>query len=400
MATGTTLNKSLLDVIQQNVGRITTGTLQKCLNHGDPFLRAQATDELKKRGSLPLPAALQLVTDDSRVVRERAFYCLIDHGAAPTPAEIRSQLSAPIFPLSVRGERVNPDEVIVHYFSKQSLETLWRCVDLVDDNSYLALRVLGQRFLATNRSAIRNSLVEDFEQRVTAAKARRNQQSGLLPSYFPILGQDPVEAERQNLRTTALQILATNPDPSDKALFQRFLSSELSAIDQTIACLRGLCRVGQPGDLQNVEPLLSSASSSVRAAAARTYLSLASNLKTAISDLIREKSEPTVWVIVATALQTRNREAWEQLKPLLADANDQIRRLVCHYVTSLLERRDIYRALQEYLKSEAYYYNVVTLFDRTLYAPIIVRRYLRQQEIQHFAKLSKEATRGWPGLHL
>jgi hypothetical protein len=82
------------------------------------------------------------------------------------------------------------------------------------------------------------------------------------------------------------------------------------------------------------------------------------------------------------------------------DSSEEIRRLVCHYATSLLERRQLLALLKEYLKSGWYYYNVVTLLDRSIYAPPNVRTYFRKQEVDHFAKLTKEATRDWPGLRL
>ena len=66
----------------------------------------------------------------------------------------------------------------------------------------------------------------------------------------------------------------------------------------------------------------------------------------------------------------------------------------------MLGRRKLHALLNEYPKSGFYYYNVVTLLDRALYTVGNVRRYLRQQEVAHFAKLSSEVNRGWPGLFL
>ena len=390
------LSDTLLNALSENISRLSSGTLEKCLNHTSPVLREQAAAELHKRHSLSLPSSLQLVTDDSRSVRKQGFYGLIDHNAAPAPSEIRAQLSGyRLSTFSFAAESVNPDEVIAYYFSKQTADILWTYVDSVDGNSHLALRALGE-FFTSNRNLIRDALIDDFEQRVAAAKVRRDQSS--LLGYTPLFGEDPIETERKNLRTVSLALLADHPDPADKKLFLRFLSSELSATDQTIACLRGLSHLAHSDTIESVKPFLSSGSGAVQAAAARAFLSLAPDWEAAIRTLLSAKSEHIIWIIVAISLERRAREIWEQLKPLLTDPSEEIRRLVCYYATSLLERKQLLAALTEYLKSGWYYYNVVVLLDRSIYAPPNVRTYFSKQEVAHFAKLTKDATRGWPGL--
>jgi hypothetical protein len=392
-------SQKVLSAIRENIVRLTSGTLQECLNHSSPVLRASAAGELIERASLKLPSALQLVTDDSRAVREKGFYALIDHGASPPPTEIRSQLSGyRLHPFSFSEETINPDEVIRHYFGKQSAEKLWNYVEIVDENSPIALRVLGERF-PSQRKTLRDALADDFAQPVSAAKIRRDQGS-LLGSYVPLLGEDPIEAVRSRLRIAALATLADRPEPDDKEVFQKFLSSELSAVDQTIACLRGLSGIGSKEDIAGIKPFLSSASVSVKAATARTHLLLAPDRQAAIQDLAVLRSEHIIWVIVALELKRRDIATWKQLRVLLTDTKDEIRRLICYYAVSVLERRELTAVLGEYPKTGRYYYNVVTLLDRALYAPLSARTYFRQQEIQHFAKLTVEATHGWPGLKL
>jgi len=395
------LTQTLIDAVNENLARFNVVTLEMCLNHSSPVLRARGAEELQRRGNLSLPAALQLVTDDSRLVRENAFCALTDHAAAPTPTEIRRQLSShPLFPSSVTRETANPDRAVTYYFSKQPADKLWSFVDLLDENSHLALRALSERFFATNGQIIRDALADDFEQRTREAKARRDQQSPRIPSYFTVFGEDPIETERRNLRTAALEGLADNPSDEDRSLFKRFLSSELSAVDQTIACLRGLSRAGVAADLPSVAPFLTSPSSSVKAAAARCCLELAKDLTAILKELIASKSEPILWIVVATTLKRRGRQTWEHLKPLLSDENDEIRRLACLYATSVLLRKELLSELNTCLKSGWYYYNVVTLFDRALYAPASARAHFKHEEQLHFEKLSNEATRNWPGLTL
>ena len=394
-----TLTDMLLTAVDLNISRASVGVLLRYTDHSNSTLRLKVVSELQRRKELPLPAALQLVSDDSRLVREKVFYILIDHGAAPGPTEIRAQLAEhPTSLFSGFGQAPDPDAVISYYFDKQPQEKLWQHVKLMDVNSSLAMRAIGQRFLAHGANAIRDSLVEDFSSDVAAAKLRRDQ--SILPNYFHIFGGDPIETARRNVRAAALAALATRPEAADRLLFKRFLSSELSATDQTIACLRGLSHVGTKEDKADIEPFLSSASASVQTAAARTWLLLSSDRTATVKELLTKPAPPTVFVVVASSLSNRVAPIWDELKPLLSNQDDDIRRLACHYATTMLGRRKLHALLNEYPKSGFYYYNVVTLLDRALYTVGNVRRYLRQQEVAHFAKLSGEVNRGWPGLSL
>jgi hypothetical protein len=402
LSTVAPLSDLTLAAINENIQRVTLPLLERFLNHSNPALRGKAAAELQSRGALQLPSALQLVTDDSRRVRESGFLALIDHGVAPSPVEIRAQLSDQWFPysLSSPGEEAQPDHVISYYFSKQPAEKLWAFVDLLDENSQFALRALSQRFFSTNGAFIRDALIDDFEQQVNPARARREQQNSTFRAFLRPAGEDPIERERKNLRTAALRGLADHPEAKDRDLFLRFLSAELSASDQTIACLRGLSHVGKESDTNAIKPLLNSSSPSVQAAAARALLALTADADGALKQLIKVRSEPVVWVIVATLLLRRDRQAWTFIEPLLGDANEEIRRLACFFALSRMTRTALLKELNDYLKLAPYYYNVVTLLDRALYAPRTAKEYFRRAEIDHFGKLSAAATRFWDGLTL
>jgi HEAT repeat protein len=395
------VNPGIIEALRARVGDLSVASLERCLDHVDSGLRALAASELQKRECLSIPFALQLVSDDSASVREPAFRALIDHQAAPSPSEIRTQLMSrrpPLYISSFTGEP-NADSVIAYYFGKASQDKLWYHIDLFDENSYLALRALCERFFFENRGAIRADLAEDFKKRAEAAKMRRDQDT-LMRSVVSLFGGDPIETERKRLRAAALNGLANHPAEEDVDVFLRFLSSELSAVDQVVACLRGLAAIGQESCLPAIKPLLESSAPSVKAAAARTHLLLSSDRNVAAADLLTRASEPILWIVVASAVQEKDCNLWRVLRPFLNDGDPDIRRLVSYYATSLFGRTALLKELNVYLKATPYYYNVVTLFDRALYAPRKAQSVFKAQEKSYFSKLSEEATRGWPGLTL
>jgi HEAT repeat protein len=398
---GAPLTESLISALRVAAREVPATTLLRFVEHTSPQFRLIAVSELQRRKELPLPIRLQLTQDDSRLVREKAFYSLIDHNASPAPAEIRSQLAEhPTSLFSGFGERPDSDSVVAYYLAKRNQEELWRHVALLDRDSAIAMRMIGQRFFPQSADVIRDNLVDDFERIVAAAKLRREQQSFGFSSYTTLWGGDPIENERQRVRTEALAVLARHATAADAEFFKRFLSSEVSAADQTIACLRGLAMIGDADNLRHLKPLLSNAPSPVRAAAARAYLALSGDASASIRELLKTPVPIVVFVVVAWDLAHRNVPVWADVKPLLSSDDEDVRRLASYYATSVLTRRDLRALLNEYLRSGWYYYNVVALLDRALYAPPNVRRYLRRQEVTHFSKLSSDANRGWSGLLL
>lgn len=399
LSEGDSLNDDLIAVLGQHVSHLTSGALLEALEHQNPELRMLAADELRTRRALSVPVALQLSADEARAIKARGILSLIDHRSAPTPAEIRSELADPLFPIVTGEKSVDLDQVIAHRFSICPENELWVYVEQFDENSHLALRELGRRFSSSSRQQIRDSLVDDFKARAAAAKKARETQGPPGSTYFPLFG-DPVEDKRKLLRATALEVLANDADPADRPLFQRYLSSEVSAIDQTIACLRGLAAIGNRQDREAISPIASTGSPFIRAAAARTYLTLSETLTAGVADLLQHASETIMWVIVALALQKRDKNVWKALKPLLNDDSEEIRRLVCFYAAASLKSKQLLAVMEDYLQLPTYYYNVIVLLDRALYAPIPIRKFLAEEEVAHFDKLRLQSTRSWPGLDL
>ena len=68
-----TLSETLFSAFGSGARHVSAATLMRFLEHTNPQLRLIAAAELQRRRELPLPAALQLVNDDSRLVRQKAF---------------------------------------------------------------------------------------------------------------------------------------------------------------------------------------------------------------------------------------------------------------------------------------------------------------------------------------
>ncbi len=153
-----------------------------------------------------------------------------------------------------------------------------------------------------------------------------------------------------------------------------------------VACLRALGLVGTIDDRETVKEHLASESGAVAASAALAYLSLSPNSIRATKDIVREPSEQRVWIATAAALNRKDKHVWLVLEPLLRNENEDIRRIVSYFAVQMLTLKELKAVLSNYQRSTPYYYNVIVLLDRAIYAPAAFRFQLLDEERGYLRK--------------
>lgn len=295
--------------------------------------------------------------------------------------------------------KADPERVLSAYFDGLSAEQLWAKVYNFDRDSHLALSALGRRFYDDSAARIRNHLADDFRKHADARKSELSDSDRLSRSTsFEFLLRDPdasIELARQRVSSAALKILADHPQQEDRPVFLRCLCADVNTLESAIACLRGLAAAGQGEDLAKISVLLSHSNPSVHAAAVRAYLALSPSCEDGVKDLLSEPSEYRVWTIIDHALCCDRCTLWPLLRPFLAHDNEDIRRLICHYGVQSLRRSGLRRLLRDYLGRDRFFYNVVVLLDRALYAPKLLRDAYARDEAEFFEKWRATATWQW-----
>lgn len=66
--------------------------------------------------------------------------------------------------------------------------------------------------------------------------------------------------------------------------------------------------------------------------------------------------------------------------------NENIRRFVCFYLTQTQSKSSLRKLLDRYLTHGPYFYNVVALLDRALYAPVEILDFYVREEKQFFER--------------
>jgi hypothetical protein len=85
---------------------------------------------------------------------------------------------------------------------------------------------------------------------------------------------------------------------------------------------------------------------------------------------------------------------------MLSNNDENIRRFACLYVTKIFSRRQQLIILAKYTMQGQYFYNVVTLLDRALFAPPAMASIFAEEERAFFLRWVKSGTYNWPDLTL
>jgi hypothetical protein len=168
-------DEGISDAVARTVENISNMTLVMALGHPSGALKAIASKELLKRGSVSPDLAGVMCRSEAKAVRECGFMAQVSHGQAIDSSQVRSALSEPFFSYSSDvpwWDKADSDSVISAHFDRLSAEELWKRVYSFNDDSRLALRAIGRRFFGQNVARIRVDLLGDFQKHADAVKTK------------------------------------------------------------------------------------------------------------------------------------------------------------------------------------------------------------------------------------
>ncbi len=358
-------------------------TLEAALTCHSEALRAIASSELLKRKKVTLPMIALMCSDDVKAVKECGWLARVHNGDAIATSDVQSALkNYEAFYLSKTPfwNKGDSNKVISAYFDRLGADQLWELAQILDENSRLAILAIGRRFFETNGEDLRKVMLDNFSGWLENAKRKYSASSYVQT----LLGGNNQENALRTVRVAGLRVLAKRSEKRDRAIFLNFLSVDYTDFLQTETCLYGLSLTGTADDRLKIISFVSSAMPSIQVAATRAYLALSPSQVPAFMDLLSTATPHVIWVIVETALLRRDYSLFPLLKDLLVNKDQSIRRLVCYYAANALKRKQIEKELIAYKHRSSYFYNVVTIFDRLLYASPVFRKLFAREEKKFF----------------
>jgi HEAT repeat protein len=180
----------------------------------------------------------------------------------------------------------------------------------------------------------------------------------------------------RNLYTAAaLTILGEAGNPQDAEIVRAHLHEEDHSVQ--LQAVRAIGRVGDATDAAVLLAIVKEAKWEIRRAAAESALRLAADPKPVLAALFESSSKDVLHVATEFLIEHSTGRAAEFAEPLLANDDTRKRNAAIRVILETYDEDRAEALLEDYLRRDSYYYNVVCWFDRYLYSPAALRALYR-----------------------
>ena len=355
--------------------------LRRLLGHKSSNLRLMAADRLARKNLLTAGEAKALLGDSELGVRAIGIRRLISLGESFTAGHIRDLLADDstakpgiLLALMRRAQDVpRPDDLVEELFSTFSYDELIRLVNWFESDGRAAYKVLGLKHFDRFGDRVRKDLADRFKTFCETEKHSLRERLRAVPDKHSV---EKVVAEWSDLDAfltsefvrAALTALAKNGSASDLTIARQHLNSEDRASRE--AALELVSRFGNDSD---VEPLLALAKreyGDIKQRAAENALALSEDRWTRAKQYVGRQATPFLRVgIDALSTHTEFPSRWPELVPYLSVDNASVRLETAKLLCRRLGHADLVELMNQCLEDGTYYYDVITVLDRSLYGP-------------------------------
>ena len=267
---------------------------------------------------------------------------------------------------------VNPNKVLAELFKLYTFEELVVIANSESDDAPIAYRVLAEKQFDKFEDKLKEDLKSNFAELRERTKSAEGSSSGLMAFDYMAVLRGGWKPEISDFTTAALSGIAINGDRSCRDIVLPFLETKQESVQ--IAALVSLRRVGQAQDADVALKIAEEGAKSVEVEAAKTALALRPGETGSAGPLLRSRKPELVRLALASLLSSEKKEVWPQIADRLYDDNDDIRKLVCAYAVKTFPVRRLAKLLDDYLRKDRYFYNVVFYLDRAIYAKRPLRK--------------------------
>jgi HEAT repeat protein len=381
--------------VRSAAGKIDTPTLKQGLTSPDVRMRKLATVELISRGALPLDQAENLTRDDSASIRALAFKELIKKGKEIDLAKIEDsfasreeehggflgragRLSDMLGGYAGSNLRELSASVILSFFQPLPIEKLLERVDWLLPHGAMAYKCLACDHYQSICEYIRSDMANGF-QRVRDASLERLRAEYGSEGLERLMGSiEKLDSyTRDEFLEAALTGLAKHAESSDLDIARKYLSHQRPGVK--LAALDILCRLGSSDDVAALIAISKESNGKSRAKAAAAALRIAPEPFDVAQAFINGKVEELAEIGFRWLLEDNSAGTKRLFQDLLNSENEKNRERAIYYLSRRLNEVEQRALLEECLRRESYYYNVVAWLDRLLYAPLVLKEmYLRE----------------------
>ena len=366
--------------------RINTPLLVKALTEADVSVKLSCAEYLRKSNLLSKEHCSILLKDDDIRVRKEGLLRYINIESNVDEKSIEQALSKGTSNeenvLSSAMQSIHVEDFLPLLYKKQNPEKLLGKIDFYfnprSSNIY--------EFLATEKfevieGRIRNDLENEFDNLKHGSEKRLKEKFG-EQNYTKVLGdinEDIIKFIRYKFISAALKGLTKNGKKEDVYFARKYLFYEVYDKKVNEEALELLSKFGDAKDIENLIYTAPKVYGKTKKLAIETAYNFSNNKAALLERLFSNKDEEIVKIGAKIFIKSKTAEKVKIAKELLNHNIDSLRIAGIIIIIKKCSSEEIKKILSEYIKQNTYYYDVVTWFDRYLFAKGKLRDFYKRR---------------------
>jgi hypothetical protein len=384
-------NKAFADIIKSSIDippflvksinrfeqKIDGDLVIKVLKDSNVSKRRFAAEYLRKFKLMDSKIAYESLNDTDAYVRKEALLALVEMGEAITIDQVYSLFSETNKPITGNiNQGLDIKRIIFPLLKKKKPEEILNDIDYFNIHSNKFYEFLAIEHYELVNERIHKDLDDDFKQMQTQGEAKLAIKYG---EAFQPWAPDLVEFIKSTFISAALTGLAIHGSSED-IIYARKHLGKLEYNLGSKACLDIISRYGDDTDVDNLVNFASSIyTADLIAYSVEIAIKLSTNKDEFINRLISHNNNSIVTIAAKyISILTGENRISTAIK-LLLSKESTIRKIGASILVQNLDDEKLEAILDNYITNNLYYFEVVVMLDRCLYAPGKYSKYYRDQ---------------------
>lgn len=392
----TAISDSIIAQLRKQAASLSENILFEALQHQNLEIRVLALEELVGKHLLPEVQLRDLINDGSASIKRICYESILKLGGNISLEEIRRSFGegfisqsamSPLIPIFFRS--LQPERLLDEINSIS--------INSISINGAIAYRVLATEHFPLISERIREDLESQFsnlEQQVIegikkefkvifdlSAQTQKfsdageeikhsiHEQVAQLNRIIESFQNSFKKSTKYEFISAALSGLALHGNSEDIMWGRQYLAQVSKLYDPRIEAIKLVERYGNSSDVEALISIAKDSYGELSNLAAKAAVNLAPGVNGAASVLLNSEKPNLVKIAIESFVNLDKSEVFEVLEPLLEKENKYLHSYALLYFLKHSSQEELEDLLVRYLQKNKYYYHVVCLIDRVLYAP-------------------------------
>lgn len=373
---GSEIPISIKNDLKNMRNRVNNSLLIKALKNAHASVRLSCAEYLRKSNLLSKEQCLMLFNDEDIKVRKEGLlrYIEIENNIDEKFIEQvlnKDSSSESDNPLLSALYTIHVEDFLPILYRKKDPRKLIREIDFyINHRSSNIYEFLATEHFELIKNRIRDDLENEFDDLKCESENKLKEKRGsqYYVKFLENIGENTIKFIKYKFISAALKGLTKNGEREDVRFARQYLFHDVSSDKVNVEALKLLSRFGDAGDIDNLIYAASKVYGKTKKLAIEAAYNFSHNKAELLERLFSNSDEEVVKIGAKILIRSRTTKKIKIAKEFLNHNFDSLRIAGVVIIIRKYSSKEIKKVLSEYIKQDTYYYDVVTWFDRYLFA--------------------------------